>query len=173
MNVEQTMERLCPLRQFSQGRLLQRLRERIEQTPDVARFECLVLGLAPFAEDIGNVGVGAHTRIDATDHEIVGSLVGDAVILVGRNATILLVPFVAEHADGPGDELWQVSVDEPGVLASEFYLTAEAEIVAHEHGCTGDDPGREGLIMRVPEAEHPGVVLILLSALDFHQAEVA
>jgi hypothetical protein len=56
-HVEQSMKRLGAFGQLSQARLFQRPRKRVEQAPHVARFKRLVLGPAPFAEHIGNVGV--------------------------------------------------------------------------------------------------------------------
>ncbi len=59
------------------------------------------------------------------------------------------------------------------MLAREFDLATEAQVVTHEHARTGGDASGERLVVAVAQAEHPAVVLVGLVALDLHQAEVA
>ncbi len=124
-------------------------------------------------EDVRDVAVGADTDIDAADDEIVSSFIADFVDLVGFDASVLIVPLREQEADGAFSELWEVAIDEPGVLASKLDLTAEAQIVADEHGSTGDNPGWERLVVRVPEPQHPAIILTRLLSMDFHEPEVA
>ena len=124
-------------------------------------------------EDVRDVAVGADTDIDAADDEIVSSFIADFVDLVGFDASVLIVPLREQEADGAFSELWEVAIDEPGVLASKLDLTAEAQIVADEHGSTGDNPGRERFVVGIPEPEHPAIIFTGFSTVDLHEAEVA
>lgn len=102
-----------------------------------------------------------------------GITILDVELLVGGNSFVLVVPLVHEQADGTLSQLWQIAVDEPGVFASEFDLTTEAQIVANKYAGSSNDPGGEHFVVAVPEPQDPGIIAIGLAALDFHQTEVS
>jgi hypothetical protein len=83
------------------------------------------------------------------------------------------MPFGEQESDGAADQLWEVADDEPGVFAGEFDLAAERQVIAHEHTGSGDDAGGERLVVVVPQAEHPAVVIAGFLGVEFHQAEAA
>lgn len=84
-----------------------------------------------------------------------------------------MMPALHEFADCALDELREIPVDEPRVFAGNFHLTTEAEIVAYENAGPCSDASREGLVMRIAQAEHPAIIGIGLFSLHFDQAEVA
>jgi hypothetical protein len=95
----------------------------------------------------------------------------DGVGFVGIEPGGLIVPFL-EHAPDPRlDEAGKVTDDVRCVLSRQLDLAGEAQVVTDEDGCTGDDTGRKGLVVTVPQPEYPAVV-ILISVLDFQEAEI-
>ena len=116
---------------------------------------------------------GADADIGGADDEVMGFDVGDVRFFVGSDAFVLIMPFGEQESDGATHQLRQVADDEPGVLAGEFDLAAEAQIVANEHAGPGDDAGGERFVVAVTEAEHPAVVVAGFLGMDFHEAEVA
>jgi len=58
-HIQKPVERLSPPRQFVAVAVLQGFRETVEQTPDVAVLECLVLWLTPLMQDRRDEAVGA------------------------------------------------------------------------------------------------------------------
>jgi hypothetical protein len=172
VGVEQAVEGFRAAGQFGEV-AFERFGERIEEAPHIAGGELLIAWLTPFVEDQRDVPVGAHADIESTHHEVVGGAVVEIGELVAGDATVLMVPALHQFAHGTLHELWQVTQDEPGVFAGEFYLSTEGEIVAAKDRGAGDDASGEGLVVTVAQAEHPAVILIGLAALDFHEAEVA
>src|SRR5206468_492062 len=102
---------------------------------------------------------------------------GDAVepmILVGFDSAVLLVPFVMKHAHRTADELRQIPIDEPRVLASDFYIARKTEVIAHTYRAASNQPSRERFVVTVSEPEHPAIIVARFAALDdLHDAEVA
>lgn len=172
MVVQQPMQRLGAARQF-QEIALQRFGEGVEQAPHVARLKLLVVRVAPFMENLRDVPVAAHAHIEAADHEIVGRAVFQVRELVAGDALVLVMPALHQLAHGTLHKLRQIAGDEPRVLPGEFHLPRKREVVAAEHGGTGDDPGGERLVVAVANAEHPAVVLVGLRAQDLHEPEIA
>lgn len=80
---------------------------------------------SPFPQHVGNVGVRAYPNIYAADDEIVCSLIVQFVALIGRDPVMLLVPLLVKHSHRSADELWQIAIDEPGVLTSDLDLAAK------------------------------------------------
>src|SRR3954471_14628931 len=98
MIVEQPMEGFGAARQFEKV-ALQRLRERIEQTPDVARLELFVTGFSPLVKHCGNLTIATHADIEGTDHQVMGGAVIKVGKLVVANAVILMMPAIHEFSD--------------------------------------------------------------------------
>lgn len=132
MGVEEAVQCLGTFREFDEV-ALQRLGERIEEAPDVPRLEGLMAWLAPFMQNQRNVTVGTDTDIQSTNHEIVGRAVVEVCELVARDAAILMVPALHQFAHGTLNETGQITYNEPGVLAGEFYLAVKGEIVAAKY----------------------------------------
>ena len=126
------MEGFGSLRQFVQVPFLQRLRERIEQAPDIPLVEGIMPRFPPFAQDRRNEPIAAHPHIAGTDHQIMRFLILNGSILVCAETFILIVPFRHEETDGPLHQLRQITIDEPGMLPSEFDLAMEREVVTDE-----------------------------------------
>ncbi len=172
MGIEQAVEGFCPPGQFDEV-AFQRLGEGVKQRPGVARCERLVARVAPFVENARDELVRAHADIHGAHHEVVRGAVFDLGEFVDREAGVLMMPAIHEFADGALDEARQVAGDVRGVLAGQLYLTGEAEVVADENARAGGDAGGEGFVVRVPQAEHPAVILSGFVTLNFHEAEVA
>jgi hypothetical protein len=172
VGVEQAVEGFRAAGEFGEV-AFERFGERIEEAPHIAGGELLIPGLTPFMEDQRDVPVGAHADIECTHHEIVGGAIIEIGELVAGDAAVLMVPALHQFTYGTLHELWQITQDEPGVFAGEFHLATKGEIVAAKDRGTGDDASGEGLVVTVAQAEHPAVILIGHTALDFHEAEVA
>ena len=173
VDVEQAVQGLGPLGQLRQVAFLQCLGEGVEERPDVAFLEDLVLRFPPLLEHGGHQAVAAHAHIGCPDDEVMRVLVPEFRFLVGLDASILVMPFGHQLADGTLGEHGQIAVNEPGVLPGEFRLAAEAQVVADKHAGPRDDARREGLVVAVTQAQHPAVVLTGLLTVDLHQSEVA
>ena len=173
VGVHQAVQRLCSFRQLGQITLLERFRERVEQAPDTPALEGRMPGFTSFLEDGGNDTVAAHSDIGRTDDEIVGVGVRDLGILVSGDAFVLMMPLCQQQSDGTADELGQVTQDVTSVLAGELDLSRKAQIITNEDLSTGDDASREGLVVRVPNAENPGVIRARPRGMHFHQSKVA
>ena len=130
-------------------------------------------GFAPFMEDRRDEPIAANADITGPNDEVVGFSLGDDDFLVGSDPLVLVMPLREQEADGTFSELREIPVDEPSVLASELHFTTEAQIVADEHRGTGDNPGWERLVVRVPESENPAIIFAGLLGVDLHEAEVA
>lgn len=167
------MESLRAFGQLGKVALLERLSERIEEAPDVARLERFMSGLPPLMEDGRNAAVAAHAYVHRADDEVVGGFVVDLRFLVGGDALVLIMPLRHELADGALGDLGQIAHDEPGVLPGEFHLAGKAQVVANEHARAGDNAGGERFVVRIAQPQHPTVIRIGLAAADFHEAKVA
>lgn len=84
-----------------------------------------------------------------------------------------MMPAIHEFADGGLHEPGQIPGDVGGVFAGQLHLAAEGEVVAAKNRRAGHNAGREGLVVTVPQAEDPAVILVGFAALDLHEAEVA
>ena len=82
------------------------------------------------------------------------------------------MPAVAELPHCAGHQAGQVAHDESRMLAGNFDLTGKGEIIAHKHGGTYDQPGGKPFVVRVPQAEHVGVITLLVAIGDLEQAKV-
>ena len=147
--------------------------ERVEQAPHRALMERLMARVPPLLQHVRQLPGGADADVQGAHHQIVSGAVLQFGVFVAGDALILVVPALHQSAYRALHQLRQIPQDEPGVLAREFDLAAEAEVVANEDTGTGGDAGRERLVVTVAQAEHPAVVLVGLATLDLHQAEVA
>jgi hypothetical protein len=129
-------------------------------------------GLTPFMKDFRDQTVGAHADIGRPDDEVVGFGIGDLGFFVGGDAFVLIVPFCEQQTDGATDELGEVSDDEPGVLAGEFDLTTEGEVVAYENTGTGNDTCRELLVVAVPKSKNPAIIITGIPGVNLHQTKI-
>lgn len=71
-HIPQPMQRLPPLRQLLHRSFFSFAVKSLKRLHTLARFKRITPGLTPFLEHIGDVGVGAHPNIDATDDSVVG-----------------------------------------------------------------------------------------------------
>ena len=129
--------------------------------------------LTPFMQHQRNVPVGANADIKSTDHEIVRRAVVEVSELIAGDAVVLMVPALHKPANRALYEAGKVAEDEPGVLAGKFDFAIKGEVVAAKHGRSCHNACGECFVVAVAQAEHPAVVLIVLTTLDFHEAEVA
>mgnify|MGYP007070994809 CR=1 FL=1 len=167
------MQRLGAFRQLGQVTVLERFRERVEQAPDTAVLEGRMPWFTPFLKDRGNQPVATHAHIGRTDDEIVGVGVRDPGIFVGGDAFVLMMPLGQQQSDGTADQLWEVTQDVAGVLAGELDLAGERQIITDEDLGTGNNASRKSLVVRVPNAENPGVIRARTRGMHLHQPEVA
>ena len=117
--------------------------------------------------------IGAHTDIGSADDEVMRFNVGDLCFFVGGDAFVLIVPFCEQEANGTTDQLWQVTIDEPGVFASEFDLATEAQIVTNEDTGSRDNSSWEFFIMAVSKPKNPAIIVAGFLGVDFHQTKIA
>ena len=123
--VEQAVESFRAAGEFGEV-ALQRFSERIEEAPDVPGLERLMTWHTPFMQHQRDLPIGADPDIQSTDHEVVGCAVVEIGEFVVGDAAVLMMPAVHEPANRALNQTGQVTQDEPGVLAGEFDLTAEA-----------------------------------------------
>lgn len=172
MVIEQPVKGFGAAGQFMEV-ALERFGERIEKAPDIPGLEVLMTWHTPFMQHQRDVTIGTNADIQGTDHEIVGCAIIQIGELVAGDAAVLMVPALHQFADCPLHELWQVTQDESGVFAGEFHFAAEGEVVTAKNRGTGNDASGEGLVVTVSQTEHPAVILVGHTALDFHKAKVA
>ena len=120
MGIQQRMQRLGPLGQLGQIALLERLRERVEQAPDVAGRELVVARIAPFVENGWDQAIGPHPNIRGADDQVMDCHGVEPLRFVGIETDTLIVPLLQHPPDSSLDQLGQVTYDKPGVLAAEF-----------------------------------------------------
>lgn len=166
------MERLRSLREFTQRPFLESLRERVEQAPDIAFLKRLMLGFTPFMEYGPDETMAAYPDIRCSNDEVMGTGVGDVLLLVPAEANGLIVPLLQHPAHALLNKVRQITNDEPGVLSRQLHLAAEAEIVTNKTRCTCHHPSRECLVMRVPQTQHPAIIVVVVAVLDFQEAEI-
>ena len=166
------MQGLGPARQFDEVSL-QSLGEGIEETPDVARLEIGVSRFAPVLEDLRNMPVGTDANVTSPDDEVMGGAVVNVVELVACQTGILMMPSLHELADSGLDQPGQIPGDKPRMFPGEFDLSTEGKVIADENLCASCYSGGECLVVRVPQPQHPAVILIGFATLDFHEAEVS
>lgn len=172
MRIQQSVERLRPLREFSQGPFFQSFGERVEQAPDVSGVEFIVLRFSPLMEDGGNEAIATHPHVGCTNDEIMRRRVVDPLVLVGIESGGLVMPLL-QHSANPGfNQMRQITNDVPGVLPGQLDLSAEAEVVANEHTGTGHYTSRECFVVGIPQAQHPAIIVVVVAILDFHEAEI-
>jgi len=154
--------------------VLMGLGNRIEETPNIPRAELPVGGFSPFLEDFGDLDGSDGAAVEGADDEVVRFVVGDALLFVGVDALIELDEAVAQLSNGPAGEVAEVSLGKAGVLAAEFDLAGEGEVVTDEDLGAGDHGGREGLVVTVSQANDPAVVDVLVTGeQEFEETEVA
>ncbi len=173
MRIEQPVKGFGAFGEFSEVALLQRFGECVEQAPDVALLKGIVPGFAPFMKHRGDQTVGTDTNIGSPDDKVMGFDVGDVSLFVSCDAFVLIMPFGQEKADGSTDQLGQVADDETCVLACEFDLATEAQIVTNENTGTRDNASRKGLVVAVSETEHPAIIITGGLGMDLHQSKIA
>jgi len=146
----------------------------VEERPRGARSEFPMGRFAPLLQDFGDLGGGDGAAVEGPDDEVVGFAVGEVLLLVGVDALIELDEAVPELPHGPAGEVAEVALGEAGVLAAEFDLAGEGEVVADEDLGPGDHGGREGFVVRVSDANDPAVVAVTVAGeFDFEDPEVA
>ncbi len=84
-------------------------------------------GLAPLVRHGGNQAIAANAHICCADDQVVGARIRYFALFVGSDTNVLFVPLAHELADGPFGNQGQVTHNNPGVLAREFHLAAEAQ----------------------------------------------
>jgi hypothetical protein len=68
----------------------------------------------------------------------------------------------------------EVTLREPGVFAADFYLTAEAQVIANKDPCPCYKPGGVGHVVAVPNSDNPAEVRIHAAREgDGHDPEVS
>ncbi len=173
MRIQQPVKGFGAFGQFCEVAIFQRLRERIEERPDIPPLECIMAWLTPLMKDGWDEAVGAHSNIGGADDEVVGFDVGDFGFLVGGDAFVLIMPFGEQETYGTTDKLRQITHDEPGVFAGELDLSREGKVIAHKHAGPGDNAGGEGFIVTVTEPKHPAIIFAGFLGMNFHETEVA
>lgn len=123
---------------------------------------------------IGDQTIGAHTDIHRANDQVMGPGVVNVRFFVGSNAFILIVPFRQEEPDRPRHKLRQVTIDKPGVFASELDVSVEGQVIADEDAGAGDNASWERFIVAVSETQDVGIILALVFQLgvDFHESEI-
>lgn len=151
MDIQQSMEGFCPLRELCETAVFESFREGVEQAPDTPIFKDRVSWFPPFLQDRGDETVAADPNISGPNDQVVSSGVFDVGFLVGSDAFVLVMPFRHELTDGSLSDPGEVSDDEPGVLSGEFDLPREGKVVADKNRSAGDNTCRKGLVMAVSE----------------------
>jgi len=123
MGVHQSVQCLRPFRQGSQIAVLKRLREGIEQTPDIPLMKLLMAGFSPFSQHYGYQPIGACADIRGSNDQIMRFPVIEIGIPVSVDPRILIVPFIKQLTDCPADNHGQITANEPGVFSDKFNLT--------------------------------------------------
>ena len=144
----------------------------VEQAPRRPWQELTVTGFTPFAEHIWNLGCGDRTSIQCPDHNVVRSLVSDQCF-VAENPMVKAFEFIPKQPHGSCCQMTQITLGKAFVFPCEFDFSAEAKVVANKDGHPSHYASGEGLIVTVPESEHPSVVVFDFATLDFHQPKVA
>jgi hypothetical protein len=112
--------------------------ERIEQAPSIALFKALVIRFTPLVDYLRDLTVGDGIGIYGLDDKIVGLKICDPAILVGRYTLIDATKVVIELAYRCLCHVMEVTLGEPRVLALEFDLTIEGQVVTDEDSATSD-----------------------------------
>lgn len=172
MGVEQPVERFRAAGQF-QKIALQCLGECIEQRPGVPRCEGIVARHSPLGKHTRHEFVRADAHVHRADDEVVRGAVFNPGEFVRREAGVLVMPPVHQFADRALHEARQIPGDMCGVLTGEFDLSRKCQIIANEDRGAGDNSGREGLVVAVPQAEDPAIVFIGFRAHHLHEPEIA
>ncbi len=98
----------------------------------------------------------------------------DRAVAIGVDALVEVAEFLTKLSDSTRCEVAQVAVGKAGVLAADFDLTAESEVVTGEHAGARHEAGREGFVVAVSKANNPAVVALAHIGLhNFHHAKVA
>ena len=168
------MERFSAFRQLLEIPIFQRLRERIEETPNVSPFKCIMFGLTPFMKHAGDQTIRANANVHRANEQIMGFSVVDLCLFVGGDAGVLLMPFRHEFPNRPRNKLGQVTVDVAGVLPVEFDVSHERQIVTDQNCSTGNNTSGEHLVVTVSESEDPAIILSLGFSLRMylHEPEI-
>ena len=157
-SVEQTMQGLTT----SQGRVridgLVDLRERVEEAPRVPRLEVRMAGFSPFTQYIRNLCRGDGGTIDSADREIMPQPISHRFGPVGVHPLIQFVETISQLSHGTSREVSEIPVGELGVFPTDPDLAREGEIVTDEYTGTGNETGRVGLIVTVPQSDDPAVI---------------
>ena len=154
--------------------LLINLRERVEETPGAAIPELLVDGLPPLMEYMRDLNGSNGGAVHGPNRQVVGEPIFNGFRFIGGDALIERKQPIAELPNGAGRQVPKVSLCELGMLAGDFDLTAERQIVTAEHTGTSDQSGREALVMRIAQGDDPRVIRLPAIFLgDGKHAEVA
>ncbi len=89
MSVQQSMKGLRALWQLGEVAVLERLRKRVEQAPDIACGECLMTRFTPFVQDARDVTVATNTYVCGPHDEIVRNVISKVGILVGGSPRLV------------------------------------------------------------------------------------
>jgi len=172
LGIEQPLKRS---RAFRKKRKIsfQAFSKRIEQTPGRTRREVRMTRFPPFPKHLRDVTVGNGSHISGPDHDIVGLCIGHAGCAIGGDALVLGMPLLHDPAHCRVGKCGKIAENEPRVPTCQFDLAREAQVVADEHLDPSDDAGREGLVVRVSQAQHPRVIVGIVAMPDFEKPEVA
>ena len=77
MRVQEAVQSLRAFGKLGEVALLERLRERIEQTPDVSCLERFMVRFTPFVEHCGNAAVAAHPDVHRANDEVMDGFIAD------------------------------------------------------------------------------------------------
>ena len=112
--------------------LLVRFRKRIEERSRCSWREFRVAWPSPLFQHLRDLSGSNHTRIESTDHNVVGSLIGYWGLVVGQDSVIQIVQFASQLSHRPSREVTQIPLSIPGVFPRDLHLATEREIVAAE-----------------------------------------
>jgi len=150
------------------------LGERVPEAERIAGGELLMRGLAPFEEDVRDLGGRDRRTVHRPDDDVMGAGVVDAFCLVGTDPLIEPPELVPQLADGTGRQVPEVTFGKPGVFAADFHFSAEAEIIANKDPCPCYKPGRVGHIVAIPNSNDPAEVCFCTAReSDGHNPEVS
>ena len=131
-----------------------------------------MLRFPPFLEHGRDEAVRTNSHIRGSNDEIVGTGIGDVLLLVTVEPYGLVMPLLHEPTDALLNEVRQITNNIPGVFAGQLDFPREAEVVANEHGRTGDNTRWKRLVMGIPKSQHEAIIVVAFGVVDFHEAEV-
>lgn len=138
--------------------LLVDLGKRVEEAPGATILELAVDGLPPLLENMRDLDGSNGGAIHGPNGQIVGEPIFNRFRLVGGDSLIEREQSITKLTDGTSRQMPQVSLRKLGVLTGDFDLSAKRQVVAAKHPGTSHQSGRETLVMRITQANDPGVI---------------